>query len=595
MLDEKQLEIVNSTEKNIIVEAGAGSGKALPNSTLIPTTDGMKKVGEIKIGDFLYDKNGKPSKVLGVYPQGKKEVYKITFGDSREALCCNEHIWYVHKRTWSDKNKFKEYTVNEMLKEKIIGNNRDAQFYIPMSKAVEKEKINYKIPPYIIGAFLSNGCCMSHYRLTLSVENNDIPKIICSFIPGLKYKEGYNKYKWQFYLKKDYLQIFLSTNDFFKDFKNEICQYSYNKRIPEIYKNGSIQQRLELLQGLFDGDGNISTIGGTIRYTSTSLKLIKDIREVLWSLGYSSRLFEEKRTELYTNKCYYILINIPNNEKYKLFLLKRKRDIALKYKNIKQKKDFDRISIRSIEKLNYKEEMTCFYVDNEEHLFLTNDYIVTHNTRVLTERVRKLILDGVEPSNVVVISFTNMAAEELKERLVDVPGIGDCFIGTIHSFANRIFKNSGEDYKLFTEEIQDQFFTVLINLYAKSLTMDKYFIWKNAKKKIDLGIMEEDKLQTLLLPSELYEINVFNGAIKNEEYPDTISSLCKKHNIITFDELLRKTTEYFKEIGGKVEYLFVDEFQDIGPLEKNFFVALNADNYFYVGDPRQALYAFKRR
>ena len=71
MLDEKQLEIVNSTEPRIIVEAGGGSGKAIPNSTLIPTINGMKKVGEIKVGDFLYDRKGKPTKVLGVYTQGK--------------------------------------------------------------------------------------------------------------------------------------------------------------------------------------------------------------------------------------------------------------------------------------------------------------------------------------------------------------------------------------------------------------------------------------------------------------------------------------------------------------------------------------------
>lgn len=229
-------------------------------------------------------------------------------------------------------------------------------------------------------------------------------------------------------------------------------------------------------------------------------------------------------------------------------------------------------------------------VDSNEPRIIVEASAGAGKTRTLTERVKRLLLDGIEPSNIVVISFTNMAAEELKERLVDVPGIGDAFIGTIHSFANKIFKNSNENYKLYTEEIQDQFFTVLINLYAKSLTLDKYFIWKDAKRKIDLGILDENELQNLLLPSELYEISVFMEQIKNEEYKETIPSLCKRHNVITFDELLKKTTEYFKEIGGKVEYLFVDEYQDIGPLEKNFFISLNADNYFYVGDPRQAIY-----
>lgn len=214
-------------------------------------------------------------------------------------------------------------------------------------------------------------------------------------------------------------------------------------------------------------------------------------------------------------------------------------------------------------------------------------------TRTLIERVKKLLNDGIEPSNIVCITFTNMASEEMKERLTDVAGIGDCFIGTIHSFANRIFKNSNEIYKLYTDEIQDQFMTVLTNLYAKHLTMDKYFIYKDIKKKIDLGILEERELELKLTQSELYEIYVFMDEIENKDYKETIKTLCKKHNVITFDELLKRTTQYFKEINGKIEYLFVDEFQDIGPLEKNFFKALNADNYFYIGDEKQAIYGFK--
>lgn len=208
-------------------------------------------------------------------------------------------------------------------------------------------------------------------------------------------------------------------------------------------------------------------------------------------------------------------------------------------------------------------------------------------TRVLTERVKRLLLDGVEPSNMVIITFTRMAAEELKERLVDVPGIGDCFVGTIHAFANRIFQNSDETYKLYSDEIENQFMTVLINLYCKHITMDKFFIYKDIMKKIDLGLKTEIDLNAALTQNEIYEIEVFMGKIKNESYPQNIHTLCKKHNVITFDELLRKTTEYFKQINGKVEYLFVDEYQDIGKLERDFFKALNADNYFYVGDEKQ--------
>lgn len=208
-------------------------------------------------------------------------------------------------------------------------------------------------------------------------------------------------------------------------------------------------------------------------------------------------------------------------------------------------------------------------------------------TRCLIERIKKLINDGVEAQNIVAITFTNMAAEEMKERLADVKGIGDCFIGTIHSFANKIFKNSNEEYKLFNEDIQDQFMNVLITLHAKFTKLEDYFQYKEYLKKIDNGLMEECDIQNLMPRKSLYEIKVFLDEIEDKNYPQTMKTLCKKHNVITFDELLKKTTQYFKEINGKVEYLFVDEYQDIGPLEKDFFISLNADNYFYIGDEKQ--------
>lgn len=233
-------------------------------------------------------------------------------------------------------------------------------------------------------------------------------------------------------------------------------------------------------------------------------------------------------------------------------------------------------------------------VNSNEHNIIVEAGAGSGKTRTLIERIKRLLNDGIEPQNIVAITFTNMAAEEMKERLIDVPGIGDCFIGTIHSFANKIFKNSNEDYKIYTDEIENQFMQVLISLYAKYITMDKFLMYKNLKHKIDLGTSDEGQLNSLMLPSEMHEINIFFGGGTSDEYPQTIKTLCKRHNVITFDELLKKTTAYFKEIGGKVEYLFVDEYQDIGPLEKNFFKALDADNYFYVGDEKQAIYGFKR-
>lgn len=111
-------------------------------------------------------------------------------------------------------------------------------------------------------------------------------------------------------------------------------------------------------------------------------------------------------------------------------------------------------------------------------------------TRVLTERVKWLLDSGVTPENIVCITFTNRAASEMKQRLSDVHGIGDAFIGTIHSFANRIYKNSGTPYDILTREKEIEIFKYLISRYAKHLQVDEYLEYLDIKRDIELGIRD---------------------------------------------------------------------------------------------------------
>lgn len=77
---------------NLLI-GGSGSGKSLPNSTMIPTPTGWKSMGEIKIGDEVFAHSGKPTKVLGVFPQGKLDTVEITLDDGRIARCSKDHLW----------------------------------------------------------------------------------------------------------------------------------------------------------------------------------------------------------------------------------------------------------------------------------------------------------------------------------------------------------------------------------------------------------------------------------------------------------------------------------------------------------------------
>ena len=437
----RQKKVINATEPNIICLAAAGSGKSIPNSTIIPTPNGWRKVSEIKKGDFLFDQDGNPTKVLGVFPQGKKEVYEITFGDKRTAKCCIDHIWSVHKDTWKDKDKFKDYTLKEILEdkwEKIDARGHKSHiFSIPCSKAVKYNVTQeLTVDPYLLGVFLGDGSCLES-GLTLSSNDKEIVEKIQLILECPEVYQNTANYHWNFYKNNRHQRI--KTEEIFGEYAENVCCYSYEKSIPEAYKLASIEDRYKLIQGLMDTDGSITKADGRyhVKFTTTSEKLKDDFIEVMGSLGYICSYRIDSRREKYTaGKAYEIKINIPNSEKYKLFSLSRKKNIAKECIDKPQHRRYDRTTITNIRDLGYEEEMTCFYVDNEKHLFLMNNYIVTHNTSCLTERIRTIIQKGCSPDKIVAITFTTMAAEEMKKRLGDIAE--GAFIGTIHSYANAI-------------------------------------------------------------------------------------------------------------------------------------------------------------
>ena len=215
-------------------------------------------------------------------------------------------------------------------------------------------------------------------------------------------------------------------------------------------------------------------------------------------------------------------------------------------------------------------------------------------TRVLTERVRKILNSRTDPRSVVVITFTNMAANELKERLSEVKGSERCFIGTIHSYANSLLKDSGLDYEIFSEEYQTMFMKQLIEKYGYYSTFSDYELFLKCDKQVAAGRMSKNEVRQKFSDYKVYdEILALLGRSDNKSVKETVVTLCKENNIITFDELIELATDYFKRSKIKLEYLFVDELQDIGYLEYNFLLGLNAENYFVIGDDFQSIFGFK--
>ena len=212
-------------------------------------------------------------------------------------------------------------------------------------------------------------------------------------------------------------------------------------------------------------------------------------------------------------------------------------------------------------------------------------------TTVLTERVRHLLNKGVEPESIVAITFTNSATEEMKERLSDVNGAERMFIGTIHSYANRLLHRSGQHYEILTDEMYDKLFREMIKECCEFLTEEKYKGYTAIQKAVKAGRKKKYEADDYLNCKEQYEYDVIAGKKKDFDCPDNVFTLAKSRGIITFDEIIDKAHGVLSQY--RIKYLLVDEYQDIGYREDKFIRSLNAENIFIVGDDWQSIYGFK--
>lgn len=399
-----------------LVIGNTGSGKMEPNSRKIPTPNGYKRMGDIKVGDKVFGSNGEPIFVEGVYPQGVKEIYKVTFSDGRYALCGKEHLWNVY--TYSHGiNKLHTLTLGEImkdykkhsdtLKEYRKRNNSECEDYnvyryrVPLlSGCVHFNEQPVPIDPYVVGAFIGNGC-LTLPALSISSGDAYVPRKIAE-ICNFDIRKNKCSYTYVFYDKVTKKPI--KTKEFFKDIV-EICSYSRDKIIPEIYLHNSDKNRMELLRGLMDTDGSIvstNPITYKVNYSSTSKKLLEQIQYIIRSFGFGATISKDSRSDsgkYVSGFCGSLIFRIPNHFKADIFTHPRKHYIGTKCANIPQRFKYDSMYIKDI-KLVGNEEATCIKVSAKDELYLTEDFIVTHNT-TLASQVAANIIRQYSYSNVI--------------------------------------------------------------------------------------------------------------------------------------------------------------------------------------------------
>jgi len=359
------------------IYGGESSGKAQPLYSKVITPNGEVQMKDLSLGDLVSTPDGGASPVLGIFPQGEKDIYKITFSDGSSTKSCGEHLWNVF--THKDKangDGFRILSLNDI--EKDYRKKTRLKYMIPISEPVDFIPREIDIDPYVMGILLGDG---SFRDVNVKVSSSD------SFI--IEYLSMYadsndmvlkhvSKYDYSFKKKISGFDKTLVKKKII-DY-NLDNRYSYEKFIPNDFLVNSLDNRVSLLQGLMDSDGTVSS--GTLSYCTTSKKMASQIRWLIQSLGGRAHVgnknpyYYKDGRKIPGKLAYIISILLPSE--IIPFRLKRKNKLIIERVN-----DFKTRYISNIE-YDGKEECQCIYIDHPDHLYLTDDFIVTHNTTLIT-------------------------------------------------------------------------------------------------------------------------------------------------------------------------------------------------------------------
>lgn len=397
---------------------------AQPLNAKVLTPEGWSTIGNIKIGDSVSTPGGGSAKVTGKSVVREAEVFRVTLMDGSTTLASGDHLWEVNNKTQSKgKGRYtctRVLSTNDLLEDYIqqypsdVKNNVVRYKYsLPKADSVNLEDVDLPVDPYVMGALLGDGRLGKHGSVTITSSDDFILDTLCaSFDPGfLKYtktlkKNGVFSRKpcWDIIFSKNVIlpdRCLSCLSENYVHYSRGLCRLCYDKHtragtreqfpkviinpliekistlglkgatasekfVPEVYKNAGFNQRLEILRGLMDTDGSLHSRNNAT-FSSVSRQLRDDVADLARSLGGYCCKYEYPADNT-SGVVYLAHVVTPMNP----FKIKRKADRWSPHTAETQK-------IVKIESVGHM-EVQCIMVDSERHLYITDDYMVTHNT-----------------------------------------------------------------------------------------------------------------------------------------------------------------------------------------------------------------------
>ncbi|MGQ4596579.1 PhoH family protein [Nocardia sp. R6R-6] len=362
-------------------------GRAQPLRTKVLTPEGFRPIGELRVGDFVIGSDGHPTEVVGVYPQGFKEIYRVYTQDGASTLASGDHLWSVYTR--SDRRRGKPPRV--LQTKEMIGNLRAAHYHryeLPvLSGPVRFESRAVPMDPYALGLLLGDGCLTGTTTPSFATNDPELAAAVEQAIPGIVLRQK---------SAVDYVISRVKRPGEPVTTVNPVTAIarqlglagtrSATKFVPGEYLLNGYEVRLGVLQGLLDSDGGPVTQSGRtcrIQFTTVSAQLRDDVVFLVQSLGgivnVRTRAAEGRKPGLakgrpvaHRSDAHILDIRLP--EGVAPFRLARK---AAKYQECgggRPMRFIDRIETAGTE------EAVCIRVAAADSLYVTEDFLLTHNT-----------------------------------------------------------------------------------------------------------------------------------------------------------------------------------------------------------------------
>jgi hypothetical protein len=366
---------------------GGGTGTALDLSTPVPTLSGWTTMGELQVGDRIFDEAGKPCTVLATYETPDAESWRLTFSDGTLVDCCSDHLW----TTWTIKSR-KAWGRNESRTDgmpldwpswrsdkrvdgtgpttlatreivETLNIGERSNHSIPLAGALKLPDADLPIDPYVLGVWLGDGTTGAA-AITCGLKDE-------AEMASLIHAAGYETKEWTSARAKGSVAVHNILG-----LKVTLREHGLltNKHIPDAYLRGSYDQRLALLQGLMDSDGGAGN--HQVVFCNTNERLVDGIVELARSLG--QKPVKAKRSATFNGVDYGVAYQVKWSATVQPFRLERK---AEQFSPSTHAMTCWQRTIVNAERIPNR-DMRCIKVDSPHSLFLAGEGMIpTHNSQ----------------------------------------------------------------------------------------------------------------------------------------------------------------------------------------------------------------------